>query len=122
MAHAPTSNAMRAPVAALPQIDRSASFARQAQLSAFIDKVMEPQLLQSPDERIEAAVEEIKLAYREKYPNAPIYVRDLDNITEGCLIFLTNVQNQAPGTIDHERVGSGWRARGGERTRKGGAV
>lgn len=115
-------DATRATAEGLPSTFRTTALKRAHQLANFIDKVMEPQMLQSPDQRIEAAVEEIKLAYREKYPNAPLYVRDLDNITEGCLIFLTNVDSQAPGTIEHERVGSGWRARGGERTRKGGAV
>lgn len=112
-----TNDATRASATALPSTFRTTALKRANQLANFIDKVMEPQVLQSPDERIEAAVEEIKLAYREKYPNAPLYVRDLDNITEGCLIFLTNVRDQAPGSIEHERVGPGWRARGGETTR-----
>ena len=117
-----TNDATRATAEGLPSTFRATALKRANQLANFIEKVMEPQLLQSPDERIEAAIEEIKLAYREKYPKAPLYVRDLDNITEGCLIFLTNVHTQAPGTIEHERVGAGWRARGGEVLRKGGAA
>lgn len=35
----------------LPKIGRRAEMARQAQLSAFIDKVMEPQLLMTPREQ-----------------------------------------------------------------------
>ena len=117
-----TNDATRANEKALPSTYRATALKRANQLANFIDKVMEPQLLQSPDDRIEAAVEEIKLAYREKFPNASVYVRDLDNITNGCLIFLTNVPGQAPGTIEHERIGPGWRARGGEQHRKGGAA
>lgn len=116
-----TNDATRANEKALPSTFSATALKRANQLATFIDKVMEPQPLLSPDQRIEAAIEEIKLAYREKWPNAPIYVRDLDNITDGCLIFLTNVNSQAPGSIEHERIGKGWRARGGERHMKGGA-
>lgn len=117
-----TNDAARAKAEGLPAIDRSASLARQAQLSAFIDKVMEPQQLLSPDERIEVAIEEIKLAYREKWPDAPIYIRDLDKVDSGMVIIMTHVDNQAPCSIEHERVGAGWRAKGGERHMKGGAA
>jgi len=91
--------------------------ATSTRLASFIDKVMEPQPLQSPDERIEAAVEELKLAYREKWPDAPIYVRDLDRGEGGMILIMTDVGDQAPGTIKHERVGAGWRARGGGRSK-----
>lgn len=115
-----TNDATRTNAGGLPTIDRSASLARQAQLSAFIDKVMEPQQLLSTDERIEAAIEEIKLSYWEKWPDAPIYIRDLDKIDSGMVIIMTHVDNQAPRSIEHERVGAVWRAKGGERHMKGG--
>lgn len=115
-----TNDAPRARPGDVPSIDRTASLVRQAQLSAFIDKVMEPQPLLSPDGRIEAAIEEIKLAFREKWPDAPIYIRDLDKIDSGMMIIMTHVDKQVPGSIEHERVGAGWRAKGGEWHVKGG--
>lgn len=74
--------------------------------------VAEPAKPLTPDERIEAAIEEIKAAYGEKWPDAPIHIRDFDNLVSGMVIILTHVDNQPAGTIKHERVGAGWRAKG----------
>lgn len=107
---------------AVARIDRDIMVARQARLYTFIDKVMEPQPLLSPDERIDAAIEEIKLAYREKWPDEPIYIRDLDNIDNGMVLIMTSDGIQAPRTIKHERVGAGWRKKGREQRPEGGAA
>lgn len=116
-----TTGATRATAQAMPSTFHTTALKRANHLVAFIDKVMEPQPLLSPDERIAAAIEEIKLAYREKWPDKPIYVRDLDNIDTGMVLIMTCVGDQAPRTIEHERIGAGWRKKGGERSRKGGA-
>lgn len=115
-------DATRATAQAMPSIFHATALKRANQLAAFIDKVMEPQPLLSPDERIEAAIEEIKLAYREKWPDEPIYVRDLDNIDKGMVLIMTGVNDQAPRTMQHERLGSAWRKKGREQRLKGGAA
>jgi hypothetical protein len=66
----------------------------------------------TPDERIEAAIEEIKAAYLEKWPDAPINITDCDNIDNGMVIIVTHCANDKPGAIKHRRIGL---ARGGER-------
>ena len=65
----------------------------------------------TPDERIEAAVNEIIAAFREKYPNCPIRIRDFDNIDEGMVCVITHIGDDADGSISYERAGLARRAR-----------
>lgn len=44
----------------MPKIDRSAAKARQAQLSGFIEKLMEPQPLMTPREQAWSYIQELK--------------------------------------------------------------
>lgn len=117
-----TNKAVRATAEGLPATFRTIAPARANQLATFLDRLMEPQALQSPDQRIADAIEEIKEAYREKWPDAPIYIRDLDRGDSGMVMIMTSVEDQPAGSMVHERVGKGWRTRGGERrSAEGGA-
>jgi len=64
----------------------------------------------SANERIDAAVEEIKAAFMEKWPNSALYIRDFDHIDRGMLLFLTDVGGQTAPLV-HEKVGRGHEAR-----------
>lgn len=75
--------------------------------------VAEPIQPPTPDERIEAALEEIKAAYREKWPDAPIRINDCDNGTNGMIIVLTHCGHDKLGEIRHERTGSARPTEGG---------
>lgn len=57
------------------------------------------------DERIDAAIAEIVIALREKYPDCPIRIDDLDNIDQGMVLILTHCGDDEPGHIRHRRVG-----------------
>lgn len=76
--------------------------------------VAEPIQPLTPDQRIEAALEEIIAAYREKWPDAPIRIRDQDNGTDGAIIIITHCGKDEPGEVNHERVGRA-RMMGGQR-------
>lgn len=64
----------------------------------------------TPDERIEAAIEEIKVAFREKWPDCPVRITDYDNETQGMVLVLTHVSDDAPGSVHYDRGGTARRA------------
>ncbi|MBE0559922.1 MAG: twin-arginine translocation signal domain-containing protein [Ochrobactrum anthropi] len=57
----------------------------------------------TPEERIDAAVAEIVLALRERYPNCPIRIDDVDNSDQGMINIITHCLNDQPGTIHFRR-------------------
>ncbi len=57
----------------------------------------------TPDERIDAALAEIVIALRERYPNCPIRIDDMDNRDKGCIVIVTHCGNDAPGTVNQQR-------------------
>ncbi len=57
----------------------------------------------TPDERIDAALAEIVIALRERYPNCPIRIDDMDNLDQGCITIITHCGNDAPGTVNQKR-------------------
>ncbi|MEI8715863.1 hypothetical protein [Mesorhizobium sp. ISC11] len=59
----------------------------------------------TPDERITAAIEEIKAAFWEKWPDAPLRIMDIDNIADGMVIILSHVEADKPGDVRYERTG-----------------
>ncbi|AZO42949.1 hypothetical protein EJ076_18520 [Mesorhizobium sp. M7D.F.Ca.US.005.01.1.1] len=59
----------------------------------------------TPDERIAAAIEEIKAAFWEKWPDAPLRVIDIDNIRDGMVIVLSHVSTDKPGEVVYQRKG-----------------
>ncbi|TIM94399.1 MAG: hypothetical protein E5Y34_30930 [Mesorhizobium sp.] len=67
----------------------------------------------TPDERITAAIEEIKAAFWEKWPDAPLRIMDVDNIKDGMAIILSHVETDKPGDVRHERKGLARRTKGG---------
>ena len=52
------------------------------------------------DERIDAAIAEIVIALRERYPNCPIRVDDIDNADAGVITIITHCGNDQPGTVN----------------------
>lgn len=68
--------------------------------------VAEPAQPLSPDERIEAAIEEIKAAMWEKWPNAPLNITDCDNGDTGMVIIVTHLGDDEPGMVRHRRIGT----------------
>lgn len=67
--------------------------------------VAEPAKPLAPDERIAAAIEEIKVAFLEKWPNVPIRISDIDNGTSGVILIVTHCEDDKPGEVHHEREG-----------------
>jgi len=59
----------------------------------------------SPDERIEAAIEDLKAAVKAKLPDAAIYVREVNEISRLSVMVMTDVGDQEAGTVKHERAG-----------------
>ncbi|ESZ68181.1 hypothetical protein X727_23170 [Mesorhizobium sp. L103C119B0] len=59
----------------------------------------------TPDERIAAAIEEIKAAFWEKWPNAPLRIMDTDNVKDGMILVLSHVGPDKPGEVRHQRNG-----------------
>lgn len=57
----------------------------------------------TPDERIDAALAEIVIALRERYPNCPVRASDIDNIDQGCIIIVTHCGEDEPGKFDFRR-------------------
>lgn len=57
----------------------------------------------TPDERIDAALAEIVIALRERYPNCPVRVDDIGNLDQGCITIITHCGNDAPGTVNQQR-------------------
>lgn len=68
----------------------------------------------TPDERISAAIEEIKIAFWEKWPDCPLRIVDTDNGSNGGLIILSHVGKDRSGEVHYERNGTA-RATGGQR-------
>jgi hypothetical protein len=73
----------------------------------------EPTVPPTPDERIAAAIEEIKAAFWEKWPNAPLRIVDTDNIDNGLILFLSHVADDKPGEVRYRRDGLARIAKGG---------
>lgn len=67
----------------------------------------------TPDERITAAIEEIKAAFWEKWPDAPLRIIDMDNIKDGMIIVLSHVAGDKPGDVSYERKGLARLTKGG---------
>lgn len=59
----------------------------------------------SPDERIDAALDEIVAAFREKWPNCPIRINDCDNIDTGMILIIAHCGEDEAGSIHHDRSG-----------------
>jgi len=60
----------------------------------------------TPDERIEAAIAEITAAFREKWPDCPLRVDDVDNgHAGGMLVIITQLGRAEPGSVQHLRWG-----------------
>ncbi|MEN5249692.1 hypothetical protein [Brucella pseudintermedia] len=57
----------------------------------------------TPDERIDAALAEIVIALRERYPNCPIRADDMDNLDQGCITIITHCGKDEPGTVNFRR-------------------
>jgi len=57
----------------------------------------------TPDERIDAALAEIVIALRERYPNCPIRLDDIDNSDQGVITIITHCTNDQPGTVNFRR-------------------
>ena len=55
----------------------------------------------TPDVRIAAAIEEIKAAFWEKWPDAPLRIVDTDNIEDGLILILSHVHGDEPGQVSH---------------------
>ncbi len=77
---------------------------------AVADPVQPP----TPDERIAAAIEEIKAAFWQKWPDAPLRIVDTDDRDNGMVIILSHVGDDKPGSVDHVRNGAA-RRKGGPR-------
>ncbi|RUT88115.1 MULTISPECIES: hypothetical protein [unclassified Mesorhizobium] len=67
----------------------------------------------TPDERITAAIEEIKAAFWEKWPDAPLRIIDVDNIADGMVMVLSHIEAYKPGEVRHERKGLARLSKGG---------
>ena len=59
----------------------------------------------TPDERITAAIDEIKAAFWEKWPDAPLRIIDTDNIDSGLVLVVSHCRDDNPGEVRHERTG-----------------
>lgn len=57
----------------------------------------------TPDERIDAALAEIVIALRERYPDCPIRIDDMDNLHSGCLVIVSHCADDAPATVNFQR-------------------
>ncbi|MBB5702122.1 hypothetical protein FHS76_001997 [Ochrobactrum daejeonense] len=57
----------------------------------------------TPDERIDAALAEIVIALRERYPNCPVRVGDIDNLDQGCITIITHCGDDKPGKVNFQR-------------------
>jgi hypothetical protein len=60
----------------------------------------------TPDERITAAIAEIRAAYHEKWPDTPVYSRDCDNIDRGMVIVMSRDPCSKDGSDTCEVVGT----------------
>lgn len=65
--------------------------------------IAEAKPVMTPDERIDAALAEIVIALRERYPNCPIRVDDIENIDTGVIMIVTHCADDKPGTINRRR-------------------
>ncbi|MBV2144426.1 hypothetical protein KUG47_13070 [Falsochrobactrum sp. TDYN1] len=57
----------------------------------------------NPDERIDAALAEIIAAFREKWPNCPIRIDDIDNVSSGVITIISHCGKDEPGTVNFRR-------------------
>ncbi len=57
----------------------------------------------TPDERIDAALSEIVIAFRERYPNCPIRIDDMDNLDQGCMTIITHCGQDEAGAVNFRR-------------------
>jgi ABC-type glycerol-3-phosphate transport system substrate-binding protein len=90
-------------------VSSAAAVAGASAATAAAYQPTEPGL--TPDERIEAAVNEIIAAFREKYPNCPIRVRDFDNLNKGMVCVITHIASDPPDSLIYERAGLARRVR-----------
>lgn len=81
---------------------RSAS-AASAAVAVPVGATMAQTPKMTPDERIDAALAEIVLAMRERYPNCPIRLDDIDNSDQGVITIITHCTNDQPGTVNFRR-------------------
>lgn len=78
---------------------------------AVVSAVAEPKL--TPDERINRAIDEIKAAFWEKWPEAPLRIADYDNIDNGMVLIVSHVGGDKPGEVRHNRDGAARAVQGG---------
>lgn len=74
-----------------------------ASAAAAIPALAVAQGRMTPDERIDAALAEIVIALRERYPNCPIRADDMDNLDQGCITIITHCGKDEPGTVNFRR-------------------
>jgi hypothetical protein len=67
--------------------------------------VAEPAKPLTPDQRIDAALEEIVSAYREKWPDCPIRINVGDTTDYGMLVVITHCGKDKPGSVTFMRDG-----------------
>lgn len=78
-----------------------------------VPAVAEPVHPITPDERITAAIDEIKAAMWEKWPDAPIRITDCDNGDNGMILIVTHLEKDKPGSVHHNRIGAARTVEGG---------
>lgn len=81
---------------------RSAS-AASAAVALPVGATMAQTPKMTPDERIDAALAEIVAAFRERYPDCPIRIDDMDNLRSGCIVIVTHCADDAPTTVNFQR-------------------
>lgn len=65
--------------------------------------IAEAKPVMTPDERIDAALAEIVIALRERYPNCPVRIDEMDNFDQGCLVIATHCGEDQPGQVNFRR-------------------
>lgn len=65
--------------------------------------IAEAKSAMTPDERIDAAIAEIVIALRERYPNCPIRIDDMDNLDQGCMTIITHCGQDEAGAVNFRR-------------------
>lgn len=81
---------------------RSAS-AASAAIAVPVSATMAQTPTMTPDERIDAALAEIVIALRERYPNCPIRIDDMDNRNAGCIVIVTHCADDASNMVNFQR-------------------
>ncbi|MCI0998938.1 hypothetical protein HWD97_02460 [Ochrobactrum sp. C6C9] len=81
---------------------RSAS-AASAAVAVPVGATMAQTPRMTPDERIDAALAEIVIAFRERYPDCPIRIDDMDNRNTGCIVIVTHCADDALNMVNFQR-------------------